>query len=158
MLTLSALACSVAGMLAAAGCGEQPTTSATPAAFELHGAAGAAVVREPAPSYEARLDEISQLASEGDVAGAAKAVNSLLADVEKDVQEGRTTAEAGLDVAAGAQQAVIDIDIDVHFGTNEKCDAQFNCTKAQQMCVTVTWHVEGVGGGRNCFNWAAQAQ
>lgn len=156
LITLTMATCSFAVVLTA-GCSEQPGSDSSPLAVSLQKESSVAIGREPASSYESRLEELRLLAATGDVKATADATNSLLSQVDSDVEAGRTTADEGLAVAQGAQQAVIDVDIDVHFGTNEKCDAQFNCTKAKQMCVTVTWHVEGVGGGRNCYNWGGQA-
>ncbi len=150
ILSLALIACSSLTLLTAVGC-ENSSNIAGP---EL----GQEKLRSVKPigvesEYDLRVEEIRSLAETGDVEAAAEATNSLFADLSRDAESGAVGQAEVEDVATATQNAVQDIDIDISFGTNKKCDAQFNCVADEQMCLIVIWRVDEVGGGKNCFNF-----
>lgn len=104
-------------------------------------------------TYDVRLQEIRELASAGEVSATIDALDGLFAELGSAAEAGTVSEAQVMDYASTAQSLVEKIDIDVHFGTDEKCDATFNCVDGTQMCVSVTWRIKGVGGGRNCYNF-----
>ena len=110
---------------------------------------------EPTSSYDLRLQEIRTLVAERDVTGTVEALDSLFSELSAGVNSGAVSEAQAGEVSGEAQALAAKIDIDVHFGTDEKCSPTFTCVEADQMCVTVTWSVDGTGGGRNCYNFKA---
>ncbi len=149
-LSLAVVALSLFALATAVGCGEESSIQGPTSV------SGKAIQSGPvgsAPEYEVRVDEIAELASSGNVRGAAKATNALFRDLGESVGSGEVSSSDAEGVIEATQTAVQDIDIDIEFGTNKKCSATFTCVKDTQMCLIVTWHVEDVGGGTNCFNF-----
>ncbi len=104
-------------------------------------------------TFDARLQEIRALAAGREVSATVEALDGLFVELGAAAESGAVSESQVVQYASNAQTLVAKIDIDVHFGTDEKCDAAFKCVESTQTCVSVTWHVEGTGGGRNCYNF-----
>lgn len=151
----SLLLSSALGLAVLTGCSEDRAhqNPISPDGFAAHGSMIAIGHDEATLTYDVRLQEVRTLASAGEVSATVEALDGLFAELGAAAESGTVSESQVVDYASTAQSLVEKIDIDVHFGTDEKCSATFTCVEDTQMCVSVTWRVKGTGGGRNCYNF-----
>lgn len=106
---------------------------------------------------DAQLAEVRTLIDSGDSRDVFESTNVLLRRLSQNVEDGAMTSERAVEIARTVDRDIIaapaiDIDIDIHIGTKEKCDERHNCVEGNKTCISLTWHGDG-GGGRNCFNF-----